>query len=246
MTNLIEPLRRAALYRYLALSFMPPTAKRTDEIIELIPEMDSRLRDEALGLASERHVENLEGMYHLVIGAQKNVRCCETDFLQEAAGNKGAVLGDVAGFYRAFGFKADAELREVPDHIAIELSFLSFLAFKEGFALHRNDEDQVDTCRDAEAKFIGQHLDRWFHRFSGALAAMTRDGYYCSLALFADSALGNLLSEAREKIKDSHPFLVGHAPGDVLDGEEGCASCFQTHAEPQSADTRCETDSQTK
>ncbi len=229
MSTLSEPLRRAALYRFLALSFMPPSAKHSDQIRGLIPEMDEELREAALRLVDQTHNGDIEGLYHQVIGAQKNVRCCESDFLQEAAGNKGAVLGDIAGFYRAFGFDADNELREVPDHIAVELSFLSFLAFKQAFALHCDDVARMDICIDAEDKFIREHLDRWFHRFSGSLVAATRDGYYCTLALFADAALGPLLSAAREKVANVYPRPTEPHLHDHGEDGAGCASCFPIH-----------------
>uniref|UniRef100_A0A7J3VSW8 Dehydrogenase n=1 Tax=Caldiarchaeum subterraneum TaxID=311458 RepID=A0A7J3VSW8_CALS0 len=70
---------------------------------------------------------------------------------------------DVAGFYRAFGVK---HAGEYPDHVAVQLEFLSLLLLKEAAALGEGDEENAETCRQARMKFLEKHLGGWVRLFS--------------------------------------------------------------------------------
>ncbi len=238
MTFQTHPLQRAALYRFFALAFMPPVRNRLVELSQLANELKDPDRDKARSVLAEADTPDIEGIYHALIGAQKNCRCCESDYLREAAGNKGVVLGDIAGFYHAFGFEQTAELREVPDHVSIELSFLSFLALKESYALHRGATAQAELCRDAEYKFLAEHLDRWLSLFTGSLAAAARDGFYCSLALYADEVLGPLLFDARERLPKPVSFAADPPiPHPTQEFANSCQGCFAAQDNSEAPET---------
>ena len=59
----------------------------------------------------------------------------ETEYGNEALFQQPQELGDLMGFYRAFGLAMKQDRRERADHISCECEFLMFLALKEAYAL---------------------------------------------------------------------------------------------------------------
>jgi len=94
-------------------------------------------------------------------------------------------LADLAAFYRAFGLEVTADAGERQDHICLELEFMCVLAAKEAYALeHQLDADQLAQCRDAQKKFLREHLGRWTPAFARRLAAGTDEPTLRALAEF--------------------------------------------------------------
>lgn len=94
-------------------------------------------------------------------------------------------LADLAAFYRAFGLEVAADADERHDHLCLELEFMSVLAAKEAYALeHRLEAEQLAQCRDAQKKFLREHLGRWAPAFARRLVAATNDSGLRSLAEF--------------------------------------------------------------
>jgi DMSO reductase family type II enzyme chaperone len=106
-------------------------------------------------------------------------------------------LADLAAFYRAFGLEVAEGAAERPDHIGMELEFMSVLAAREAYAHeHQLDDEQRELCRDAQKKFLREHLGRWSPAFArrlvraatnetlAALAGFTRDFVAAECARF--------------------------------------------------------------
>ena len=82
-------------------------------------------------------------------------------------------LADLGAFFGAFGLELTPDAAERIDHISIELEFMSVLAAKEAHALeHQSDEDALATLRDAQRKFLREHLGRWTPAFARRLWRM--------------------------------------------------------------------------
>lgn len=88
------------------------------------------------------------------------------------------ILADIAGFYRAFGFRLSPKAAERVDHVAVELEFLHLMAAKEAYALSRGEEEHVRTVREGEAAFLGDHLGRWGGTFGVRLGRRAPEGIY--------------------------------------------------------------------
>jgi DMSO reductase family type II enzyme chaperone len=94
-------------------------------------------------------------------------------------------LADLAAFYRAFGLEVAADAGERQDHLGLELEFLCVLAAKEAYALeYQLDAADHGLCREAQKKFLREHLGRWTPAFTRRLAAATSDPALGSLAEF--------------------------------------------------------------
>ncbi len=138
-------------------------------------------------------------------------------------------LADLGAFYAAFGLEMTPDAAERQDHISIELEFMSVLAAKEAYALeHQLDDDQDVLCRDAQKKFLREHLARWTLAFTRRLARMA-----------GDTTLGLLANFTREFItEDCARFKVTPGSEDLLlrpideSSESICASCGITNLPP--------------
>lgn len=90
-------------------------------------------------------------------------------------------LSDIAGFYRAFGLDLSDDAKERPDHLAVELEFLHFLCVKEAYALEHHTPEKVELTRDAEVKFLQDHLLLWVPSFTRRLQTAAGSGFYKAL-----------------------------------------------------------------
>jgi len=94
-------------------------------------------------------------------------------------------LADLAAFYRAFGLEVADAAAERPDHIGMELEFMSVLAAKEAYAHeHQLDQDQGALCHVAQKKFLREHLGRWSPAFARHMARAATDAALAALAEF--------------------------------------------------------------
>jgi DMSO reductase family type II enzyme chaperone len=116
-------------------------------------------------------------------------------------------LADLAAFYRAFGVEVAEDAGERQDHICLELEFMCVLAAKEGYALDKQLEAaQLGQCREAQAKFLREHLGRWTPAFSRRLAAATQEPALTALAAFTRAFVES----------DCARFKVGSGSEDLL------------------------------
>ena len=94
-------------------------------------------------------------------------------------------LADLAAFYCAFGLEVAGDADERQDHICLELEFTCVLAAKEAYALENQlDAEELALCRDAQKKFLREHLGRWTPAFARRLASTTTDAALRALAEF--------------------------------------------------------------
>jgi putative dimethyl sulfoxide reductase chaperone len=138
-------------------------------------------------------------------------------------------LADLAAFYRAFGLDLATDADERHDHICIEMEFLCVLAAKEAYALERQlDPEELLICRNAQKRFLREHLARWTPAFARRLARMA-----------GDTPLGALANLTRCFV-EAECARCGIAPGseDLLlrpvdeAAESMCNSCGITHLPP--------------
>ncbi len=87
----------------------------------------------------------------------------ETEYDRRRAMAKGNELGDIAGFYNAFGFSLDpaAEGMEMLDHVSIELEFYSLMLMKQIHLMEAKDQQGVEIVEDGRKKFLQAHLGRF-------------------------------------------------------------------------------------
>lgn len=154
---------RTAVYRSFSELLLPHRGYDENEALDL------------LGLDLDRPLEE----EHLKVfghGAARQWPPYETEYGTAHLFQQTEEMADIAGFYTAWGLKPEGERL---DHAAVELEFMAFLADKEERA--RTDE-QREIARDAQRKFLSDHLARWLPAFATRLEEGIPSTFYAGLA----------------------------------------------------------------
>ena len=146
---------------------------------------------------------------------------CEVEFETNAdTAYRSQRLGDVAGFYQAFGLEVLNDVGERLDHITVEAEFLYVLLSKEAAAIHERNSENVEVCREARQKFFQEHVGWWLPAFARLLSRAASSHYYRQLA-----ALTAGLSALERVSLELPPFTVPVIPKPSRSEPE--ASCFE-------------------
>ncbi len=97
-----------------------------------------------------------------------------------------AHLSDISGFYKAFGLSISEEMPDRVDNIATELEFMHVLSYKESIAIKDNETEHIEIVRDAQRKFVNDHLGRWTGQFRDRIMNADELGFYIELAELLD------------------------------------------------------------
>lgn len=71
--------------------------------------------------------------------------------------------------YAVAGLNISRSFKEPPDHVAIELEFMSFLCSLEAKAYETCNENDIKTSVERQHKFLNSHLGKWYPRFAQAV-----------------------------------------------------------------------------
>jgi len=120
---------------------------------------------------------------------------------------KRTVMGEstlnVAQSYQDAGLSVD--IREPPDHIAIELEFLHYLCSKEAAALNDSQIEDARLFRERQISFYFTALKPWAETFCEAIRRGTDNGFYINLA----DCLGHFLSSFEQLYHEEYTVEVG-------------------------------------
>jgi len=196
--------RRAALYLALAEGFCYPREEslavfrtRLRTLLASSDEWPARMADlrrsvaDALRRLETAAPEVLEQEYLPLFGPAALCPLTETSWGDAARLlGKAAQLADISGFYRAFRLQPREDRDQVPDdHLASELEFMSVLCLKEANALHRDLGEALEITRDAQKKFLQDHLATWVDFWAESVTENAPGSGYAALALAVQSLL---------------------------------------------------------
>ncbi len=103
-------------------------------------------------------------------------------YLFESVYREGKLLQEstlaIAGLYRDAGLVLNEDFRLPPDHIAVELEFLSFLVFKEAEGLKNGDSKAVEYARELQQVVIREHLRSFALNVAERVAKHARTPFY--------------------------------------------------------------------
>src|SRR5881628_3557969 len=102
----------------------------------------------------------------------------ETLFGNDHVFAQSQVMGDIAGFYRAFGVELSKDIHERLDHLSVEFEFMHFLAYKESYSRCHDGADKTQIVLDAQKKFVKNHIGRWVPLFCRMLVKKASTGFY--------------------------------------------------------------------
>ena len=200
MTSVGDTLRRERLQRKLDLDQISRELKISRRLLDAIETDQYDLLPGSLEMLADPTSEkvmsglrpsvtaltaaSLERAYTQCFGHAVSKDCspCEAEYGQAHIFQKTHTLADVAGFYRAFGLDLAADSHERVDHISVELEFMHFLCLKEAYALAKNHpHEQLALCREAQSKFLRDHVCRWAFGFAHRVCAKASDTLYQGL-----------------------------------------------------------------
>lgn len=96
------------------------------------------------------------------------------------------VMGDstmeVIKTYQAEGLSRSEDFKDLPDHIAVELEFMSFLIYKEIEALEKFGLDAAKEYVNKQEVFLNSLLLPWASQFCKKIEEGTDNGFYKALA----------------------------------------------------------------
>lgn len=196
---------RSGIYRLLSAAFLYPSEERfsfltkgveeAKGLLAFLPEGEGPGIEETLeAVAASLRSLSLEALqegYGRIFGHLISQECppYETQYGNTHVFQQAQRLGDLAGFYRAFGLEVSEQAKDRLDHIAVELEFMAFLAYKEAYALEHQGEEASRICREAERAFLEGHLGRFAPLFARLLGRKAGGGYYQALAILLDRFL---------------------------------------------------------
>jgi TorA maturation chaperone TorD len=134
--------------------------------------------------------EALNAEYEATFGLLVSSACppYESEYIDSKfAFQRSNSLADISGFYRAFGLEVSAQYPERPDHIVLELEFMAHLLSLEQWAEHAHPARSAEyrqLCRDAQSRFLTEHLGWWASAFARLMARQSSHGFYGAAGAF--------------------------------------------------------------
>ena len=154
----------------------------------LLSELDVQPALSRLPCTAQRLNEEYEATFGLLDAGDAPL--CETDYMgAKFTFQRSHQMADVAGFYRAFGLDLSNQHRGRPDHIALELEFMAVLIDLERRAAGVPDHERIDVCRNAQRRFLNEHLAWWVPTLAALLGRLHPEGFYAAVGRLVSSFL---------------------------------------------------------
>lgn len=236
---------RSQVYSFLALAFLYPDSARFASLrqqygpLALNPEMladapSEKVLSELQPSIAALTTASLEHAYTRCFGHAVSKDCppYEAEYGQAHIFQKAHTLADVAGFYRAFGLDLAADSHERADHISVELEFMHFLCLKEAYALGKGHSDErLALCREAQCKFLRNHLCRWAFGFASRLRAKAGHTLYRELGqLLASFLAAELRALGLKPAEVAGPDVIEEGAQALPEGgaaqRPSCETCY--------------------
>ena len=194
-------LTRSAMYQILSACFLYPEEKNLS--ILKYPDFQEHEKDlmlcyegiddgaelkrclkEAQELFRGTTIETLQRVYQSIVGHTMSKECplYETQYGAAHVYQQVHELGDIQGFYKAFGLDISEVEKERCDHVSVELEFMHFLLYKQAYALENHGDEKAQICVDAQKKFLKEHIGKWVPLFAVLFGRKAGEGFYCALA----------------------------------------------------------------
>lgn len=160
---ILNLLLDAAWWRLLGRLFECPTPEWRADVAVLAGDVADPELSAAVTAALQ---EATEGQYHSVFGPGGPAPPREVSYHDTL--ELGSVMSSLAVFYHAFDYRPTVP--ESLDHVAVEAGFVSYLCFKQAFALADGEPEHAAVTAQALEAFSREHLTIVAERLAALLA----------------------------------------------------------------------------
>ncbi|ABW18644.1 TorD/DmsD family molecular chaperone [Alkaliphilus oremlandii] len=215
---LVRERVRAVTYQLLAKCYkLQPTLKE-DKIIDNLYEVLSLVSDEAANYAKAMKVE---------IDNNNNIDEMKFDFLSLFVGPKtllappygsvymeerGQIMGvstqDAMRIYHQAGLKKSEDFKEPPDHIRVELEFMSTLIQQTIEACEKSEWAEAEKKIELQVEFLSKHLAGWIKPFANNIISNAKTEFYKNLAKATESFIRQEYTEDSIAMKEEFKELT--------------------------------------
>lgn len=183
---------REDIYRLLAACYYPPSQELVEErccetlaalLSTVVPDA-AHYASAAVDAGSESLLESLTVEYaRLFVGPFQLVAPpYGSIYLDDTKTVMGNSTARVAALYHNCGLQLADDFHELPDHFAVELEFISFLAFKQREAEISGDSTEAARIRSLQKEFLESFLMPWLEPFTSAIINDGEAPFYQALA----------------------------------------------------------------
>lgn len=172
------------------------------------------------------NADALNAQYEQAFGLLVSSNCppYETEYINSKfTFQRSQGLADIAGFYSAFGLEPSTFHPERHDHLALELEFMAFLLGLERAAAESDSADRLGrraVCRDAQRRFLAEHLIWWVPTFARLLSRQDPGGFYDATSQFLAAFL------TAERSLAGIPAPQGQVTPSTVESPDECSGCL--------------------
>ena len=183
---------REDVYRLLAACFYPPSKELIEEeccatlagLLATVAPDAAQYATDAVATSSKSSLDALAveharlfiGPFQLVAPPYGSI------YLDDAKTVMGESTARVADFYHTCGLQLAEDFHELPDHFAVELEFMSFLAFKQREAELSGNSKEVTRIASLQQEFLDKFLIPWLEPFTSAIITDAEAPFYQAIA----------------------------------------------------------------
>ena len=198
--NIEKALARKELYHWLsAVLYKPEEDFFEDDFIKILAEINDIL---AYGL--EDRIAELEHSLkekdlnlgdllveysHLFVGPASLLAPPYGSYYLDGGRVMGNSTMQVINFYRTCRMELLGDFKDLPDHIAVEINFMSHLCDFEAQALQQGDRDVAEALLQRQGLFLINHIVPWLHGFTKRVQSETSLSFYKIAAAILEGAL---------------------------------------------------------
>jgi putative dimethyl sulfoxide reductase chaperone len=195
-----KALARKELYHWLSAAFYKPEEDFLQkEFAETLSEvnkiLDYGLEDKIAELETSTKEENLNleklliEYSHLFVGPSALLAPPYGSYYLDGGRVMGNSTLEVINFYRNSKMELLTDFKDLPDHIAVEISFLSHLCDFEAQALEQGSNDVAEALLQRQGLFLIKHLLPWLSEFTKRVQNQTELSFYKAAAAILEEAL---------------------------------------------------------
>lgn len=192
---------RGDSYKLLSECYLLPSGDLTKKLTDLEQLMNSIGAEVAKYVPGTNDDESLKIDYSkLFVGPYKLFAPpYGSIYLEGARRVMGNSTIDVRNRYREAGLDISENLKEAPDHIAVELEFMYFLIGKEIEAMENSNLESAMDYLKKQKEFLDDHLGVWVSEFTDNIEKNAETEFYRNLSRATKSFIKKDMTELTKK-----------------------------------------------